>query len=340
MKKTNVGILGFGLAGTVFHAPLIQSCQDMVLKSVGSRSFDGKKIPEGVQAQSFDQIIDDPEIDLIVVATTNISHYPLARKALLAGKHVVVDKPFVTRSPDADALIELAADKQRVLSVYQNRRWDAGFRTAQKIIHSEQLGTISYGEFHFDRFAPEINTRWREQPNPGSGLVFDLGSHLIDQVYCMFGMPKAVTADVTTQRGGLVDDFFHILLDYGTLRVVAHATSLANNHAPRIALYGDNGCFQFFGLDGQETDLQSGKMPSDPGWGTTDGAKALLHSISGDVTEIETLPGSYEAYYQGVADAIQSKAQVPVPAEEARDTMRILEASIRSGVERRTIALI
>lgn len=341
MSKVNVGLLGFGLAGSVFHAPLIQSCDAMELKAIGSRSFSDKCVPHGVKAAGFDEVIQDPSIDLIVVATPNTSHFPQAFAALQAGKHVVLDKPMTIRASEAEALINLAQAKGLVLSLFQNRRWDGGFRTARKLLGEGGLGTLSFAEFHYDRHNPNVKDRWREEPIPGAGVLYDLGPHLIDQAYCLFGMPNSVFADVVVQRpGAVVDDYFHLVLDYGRLRVVLHASNLVSNFGPRIALYGDKASFQQFGLDGQEDDLKNGLRPGDPNWGITKGVYGQLLAHDGAATKIDVLKGAYEMYYAGIADAISNGTPPPVLPSDARDTMSILEAAVRSGREKRVVAMI
>lgn len=340
MPQIQVGLLGFGLAGSVFHAPLIQACEGLQLAVVGSRSFEGKQVPAGVRCAGIDEVLRDPHIELIVVATPNDSHASLARQALLAGKHVVVDKPFVLRAVDAADLIALARENDRCLSVFHNRRWDADFLTAQQVIADGRLGAITYAEFHFDRYRPLPKPRWREQPGEGSGVLYDLGPHLIDQARCLFGLPQAVTADVFAQRPGAeVDDYFHLRLHYGTTRVVLHASSLMHSHGPRIALYGETAAFRHFGLDSQEADLKAGLRPGAEGWGRMRDARAELLDHDGQVTRIESLRGRYQDFYAGIAHALRNGTAPPVLAEQALDVSVILEAALRSSAERRTVAL-
>lgn len=342
MQKLNVGLLGYGLAGSVFHAPLIQSCPDMTLAAIGSRSFDGKDIPDGVKTGRFEEVVHDPEIDLIVIATANEAHFPQAFAALKAGKHVVLDKPATIRLSQLDTLVSLAEQMERKLTVFQNRRWDGSMLTAKQVLDNGALGTISYAEFHFDRFAPTVKNRWREDPVPGAGVLYDLGPHMLDQAFHLFGLPQAVTANTAIQRpGARVPDFFHVILDYPDMRAVCHATSLVYDHGPRIALYGNQGGFQHFGLDSQEDDLKAGKRPGDAGWGNMDTARAVMLPVEGGAgTDIASLNGSYESFYTGVARAILSGAPLPVPTESARNSFAILEAAVRSSVEKTTQALI
>lgn len=188
MSQIQVDLLGFGLTGSVFHASLIQACDGRHLAAIGSRSFEGKQLPAGVRGASIDAVLADPAIELVVVATPNDSHAGLARQALLAGKHLVVDKPFVLSAADAEDLIALARKQERCLSVFHNRRWDADFLTVQQMMAEGRLGAMSYAEFHFDRYRPQLKPRWREQPGEGVGVLYDLGPHLIDQACCLFGL--------------------------------------------------------------------------------------------------------------------------------------------------------
>lgn len=340
MSQIQVGLLGFGLAGSVFHAPLIQACEGLHLAAVGSRNFEGKQLPAGVRGASIDAVLADPAIELVVVATPNDSHASFARQALLAGKHVVVDKPFVLRAADAEDLIALARKQDRCLSVFHNRRWDADFLTAQQVMAEGRLGAISYAEFHFDRYRPQLKPRWREQPGEGAGVLYDLGPHLIDQACCLFGLPRAVTADVLAQRpGAQVDDYFHLLLDYGGTRVVLHASSLMPAHGPRIALYGEAASFRHFGLDCQEDDLRAGLRPGSEAWGRMRDARAELLSHDGEVTVIDTLRGRYQDYYAGLVRAVRTGVEPPVAATQALDVMRVLQAAMRSSTEQRTVLL-
>jgi scyllo-inositol 2-dehydrogenase (NADP+) len=340
MSQIQVGLLGFGLAGSVFHAPLIQACESLQLAAIGSRSFEGKQVPAGVRCASIDEVLGDPGIELIVVATPNDSHADLAEHALRAGKHVVVDKPFTLHASEAEHLIALAREHDRCLSVFHNRRWDADFLTARQVIEAGTLGPITYAEFHFDRHRPLPKQRWREQPGAGTGILYDLGPHLIDQACCLFGRPHAVTADVLAQRpGAQVDDYFHLLLDYGAMRVVLHASSLMYAHGPRITLIGEQAGFRHFGLDSQEDDLKAGLRPGSEDWGRTREARAELLGHDGQIAAIESQRGRYQDYYAGIVHALRTGSAPPVRAQQALDVMRVLEAAIRSSAERRTVVL-
>jgi len=333
MAALDVGLLGYGNAGRVFHAPLIQAEPGLNLHRIGSRSFADKTLPAGVSGASMDDVIADPDIALIVVATPNDSHAPLALQALEAGKHVVIDKPFAVTADEAALLVQEAENRNLLLSVFHNRRWDGGFRSVRQAVGDGLVGDISYGAFHFDRFSPVIKHRWREwQDVPGAGLLHDLGPHLLDQILCLFGLPDAVTASTARQRpGAQVDDFFHILLEFGRTRIVAHASSLMPDHGPRIALYGNQASLFQYGFDGQEDALKQGAMPGDAGWGNTPGGAARLVAHDGNVTDLKMLAGQYEAFYANIAAAISQDRAPEVTAHEALQVMQVLELALRSA---------
>ncbi|WP_437857221.1 oxidoreductase [Sorangium sp. So ce363] len=342
-QRVYVGLVGYGLAGAVFHAPLIRSVPRLRLAAIATRR-EGQVMADhsGVAVHPTPEVlIAEPGIDLVVIASPNETHFPLARAALEAGKHVVVDKPFTITSAEADELIALAARRGRLLSVFQNRRWDADFRTVRSCIEQGLLGEVASYEAHFDRFRPAIKQGWREQEAPGSGILYDLGAHLIDQALVLFGLPRAVTADVLAQRSGArTVDYFHLTLDYGKRRVIVRSSTLVPEPGPRFAVHGDGGSFLKHGIDGQEDALKAGTRPGVPEWGREDPRWfGTLVTVSGERRVIESLPGAYEAYYEGIATAILDGAPPPVRAEEARDVIRVIEAAMKSAAERRTISL-
>jgi len=342
MERIAVGLIGYGLAGAVFHAPLVVEETRMRLAVVvTSRAEQVARELPGVRAVgSAEELLADPDIELVIVASPNTTHIPFARAALRAGKHVVIDKPFAPTLGEADSVIALAEEKGCLLSVFHNRRWDDGFRTVHHCIDQGLVGNVAHYEVHFDRFRPAIKQGWREQPLRGSGLLYDLGPHLIDQALVLFGLPKAVTADVVTQRPqAVMDDYFHLILDYGRVRAVLHAATLVCRPGPHFILHGDAGSFTKYGLDPQEAALREGQRPGMPGWGETT-EHGVLTRADGTETTVETLPGSYEAYYAGIAASLRDGAPPPVAAGDARNVMLVLEAALRSAAERRTVAVI
>ncbi|PWC98677.1 oxidoreductase [Azospirillum sp. TSO5] len=329
MKSLSVGLLGFGLAGSVFHAPLIQCEPRLRLTAIASSRTDDirRAAPEAV-ATTAEAVIADPGIDLVVIATPNTSHAPLAREALLAGKHVVIDKPMATTAAEADELIDLAKRQGRLLTVFHNRRWDNDFLTLRACLDRGDIGRPFHYEAHFDRFRPQIKQGWREQTLAGSGVLFDLGAHLIDQALTLFGMPDRILADVGTQRpDAQVDDWFHIVLRYGPMRAILHCGTVVCRPGPRFQLHGDRGSFLKHGMDGQEAALRAGRLPTEADWGADDPENfALLVQADGSERRVETIPGDYPAFYRGVASSILDGAPPPVTAEQARDVLTVLEA--------------
>ncbi len=331
------------MAGSVFHAPLIRSVSGLRLaKIVTSRREEvAKRLPEVTVASDIDEVFTDAAIDLVVVASPSAHHYEHARAALLAGKHVVVDKPLATTSGEGSELIKLARSRGRVLSVFQNRRWDNDFLTVQQAIEVDWLGKVFHYEAHFDRFRPDIKAGWREVPGPGAGILYDLGAHLIDQSLHLFGMPLAVTADIIAQRAGAtVDDYFHLVLDYFPLRVILHAATLVVQPGPRFLVHGDGGSFLKYGIDGQEELLKRGRRPGDAEWGgDSPEYYGELTPAGGTPRRVETLRGGYERYYEALAACLENGGAPPVDARDARDGLIIIEAAQRSAAERRTVSV-
>lgn len=342
-RPITVGLVGYGLAGRVFHAPLLGAEPRLRLAAVASRRLDEVKaiLPGVIVHPTPEALLEDAAVDLVVLASPNETHAPLARAALLAGKHVVVDKPFTITSAEAAELAALGARCGLVLSVFHNRRWDADFRTARDCIERGLLGEVMSYEAHFDRFRPAIKPGWREQEVPGSGILYDLGAHLIDQALCLFGLPRAVTADLLAQRAeARAVDYFHVTLDYGRRRAILRSSTLIREPGPRFAIHGEGGSFLKHGIDGQEEALRAGRAPGAPGWGHEDpSAFGTLVTAAGERRTVPSLPGSYEAYYRGIAAAILDGAPPPVTAEEAGRVIRVIEAAMASAEGRRTVPL-
>ena len=342
MQQYSVGLIGYGLGGSTFHAPIIDAVPGLRLARIASRSAkpETRDLYPGVQLDATPQaMLDDPAVALIVVCTPNASHYALAKAALLAGKHVVVDKPFVLSSAEGHELVALARQQGVQLSVYQNRRWDGDFLTLRRTLASGELGTVHTYRAHFDRYAPQVKTRWKEQPQPGAGVLWDLGSHLIDQALTLFGKPDTVTAHLSIQRDGAqVEDAFELIMEHGATRVVLHAGALVRAPGPRYQVHGTHGSFVKYGIDSQEEALKRGERPGAAGWGhDAQGDWATITTADGSRRTVETLPGAYEAFYHGMVRAIAEGAPVPVQPEDAVDVVRVIELALRSHRERRTV---
>ena len=345
MNEINVGLIGYGIAGRVFHAPVIQSVPGLKLKKVVERHADEsrKNYPWVEVVRHAAAVLQDEEIDLVVITTPNDSHFELARQSLLANKHVVVEKPFTTTSAEARQLIELSRAQNRIISVHQNRRWDGDFQTVKRVLEAKLLGRMVEYESHFDRFRNHAQPgAWREAEGPGSGVLFDLGSHLIDQAQVLFGLPQMISADIRTQREfAKTDDNFELILHLDALKVTLKAGMLAREQSPRFILHGTNGSFIKYGLDPQEEALKQGLAPTAPKWGEEPEEQwgTLNIDIHGLHVKgrIETIAGCYQAYYQNLVDAIKGRAELAVKPEEAMNTIRIIELAIQSNHQKRTL---
>lgn len=350
MPKTTLraGLVGYGFAGQTFHAPVLSAATGLELGAVASSQphkvhadWPGVDVVPDVGA-----LLRRSDIDLIVVATPNAQHHPVAKAALAAGKHVVVDKPFTLDAGQARELAALAERQGRLLSVYQNRRFDSDFLTLREVLAGGDLGRPVYFESHFDRFRPEVRARWREQPVPGAGLWVDLGSHLVDQTVQLFGRPDALQLDSAVLRdGALVEDYFHAVLRYESgehapLRVVLHATTLAAHAAPRYIVHGTRGSYVKRGVDPQEDALRAGGRPLDTAWGADpiDGELTLCAADGRMQTrKLPTKAGNYVRYYAAVRDAILGKGPNPVPPEQAVELMELLDLGRQSAAEGRAL---
>ena len=281
----------------------------------------------------------------MVIATPNVSHAPLARQALALGRHVVVDKPFTLTTAAADGLIDQAAAAGLLLSVFHNRRWDADFRTLQQLLATGALGEVHTVALHFDRYRPVVRDRWRERDEPGSGLLFDLGAHLIDQALQLLGTPDTVWADLGRQRSGAVtDDFVHLLLRFGERRAILQMGSIVVDGGARIAAHGTAGSFLKRGLDPQEGALRAGQKPGAPGWGeeSEDNYGLLSLPAGGDLLTtrvVPSLPGAYETFYAGIAAALLDGAPLPVTAQQGRNVVAIIAAARASAATGQRVAL-
>ncbi|MCA9780267.1 MAG: oxidoreductase [Candidatus Eremiobacteraeota bacterium] len=337
MKRTfKVGLVGFGMVAERFHAPLISVEPDLCLTHVVERHNARSKevYPEVTVVRTIDDLLVS-EVDLVVILTPNESHYPLARKALEAGKHVVVDKPMTVTSSEADELIQVARDHGRLLSVFHNRRWDGDFLTLKRLLGEERLGDVVEVESRFDRFRPEPKGGWRESDGAGTGVLYDLGSHLLDQAFNLFGLPSNVLADIQIQRTGVsADDWFRILLDYGRLRVCLGASCLAAGPMVRFRVRGTKGTWLKHGLDPQEARLAEGGKPGGSGWGAEPEHDWGTFFATVSSEKVATVAGSYQDYYHLLAKALGENGEPPVKADEARNVIYGLELCRRSFEKR------
>ncbi len=335
------GLIGYGLGGRVFHAPLIEAVPGLELAAVATSQADAVRAAHpGADVTTPEALIADPSIDLVVVSTPNDTHVALARAALEAGKHVVVDKPLATSLADAEALVTLARDKGRMLSAFHNRRWDGDFLTARRLLDEDVLGEVMLAELRWDRFRPEVAQAWKEDPASG-GVLADLGPHLIDQALQLFGMPEALSADIAVQRpGARADDYFELTLFYGARRVILSAGRLVIAARPRFALHGMKASFVKHGLDPQEPRIKAGGRPGDPGLGDEEPAfHGTLTFADGRYETVPTKTGDYRGYYAGIVRVIAEGVPAPVAAEDAVLGLRIIEAARESAHAGRRIRL-
>ena len=336
------GVIGYGLGGMAFHAPLVAAVPELELAAIATSRADavGARYPD-VAITTPEALLADPSIALVIVSTPNDTHAPLARAALEAGKHVVIDKPFATSVADGEALIALAEARGLLLSAFHNRRWDGDFLTAAKLLAGGRLGEVVLAELRWDRFRPEVTDAWKDSPEAGAGILADLGPHLIDQALQLFGAPEALSADVAIQRqGARADDYFELTLFYRRRRVVLSAGRLFLAPRPRFALHGTEGDFVKHGLDPQEARVKAGARYDDPGVGVEEPAfHGTLTLADGRKETVPTEPGDYRRYYAGVGRAIANGAPPPVTAEEAVTGLRLIELARRSAAEGRRLSL-
>jgi predicted dehydrogenase len=335
----NVGLVGFGFAGKVFHAPVIRAVGGLRLTTIVQRHGPpDPKYPDVEFVRSVAELL-TRNIDLVVVATPNTSHHPIARQALLAGRHVVVDKPFAPTIAEAQDLVQVAQQQQRLVTVYQDRRYTGDFATVQKVVAEGALGRVVSYESHFDRFRPDQKPKaWREEPLPGSGVWFDIGPHLFDQALLLFGIPEAIHADIRIERdGGRIDDAFDVTLYYPTVRAVLRASMLRQPVGPTWVVNGTKGSFVKYGMDPQEGALKEGRTPDERDWDTDPPA---LHGklITSDATRtVPTLRSSFVRYYENVRDAMLGKAELAVSPEWSLDVMRGLVLAAESSRTRHVL---
>jgi scyllo-inositol 2-dehydrogenase (NADP+) len=343
-----VGLVGFGLAGRAFHAPVIRAVPGLHLAAIVQRSGTeaAEKYPDVRIVRSLDELLSMPEVGLVVIATPNDTHYLLARKCLEAGRDVVVDKPFATTLEEAKSLVETAKETGRLLTVYQNRRYDGDFQAIRTLVADGTLGRIVRFESAYDRFRPQLKPgAWRETTRPGSGILFDIAPHLIDHALVLFGLPEAVTGDIRVERENAVaDDAFDITLHYSNgMRAVLRSSILAAAPRPRFVLLGTKGSFVKQTFDPQEMNLRRGDIPADKPWGFEPEENwGVLTVPAGDSFKRRRFPSAtcdYRDYYSNVRDAILGRAALAVTPEYALHVMRMLELARESSRKRCTIPL-
>jgi scyllo-inositol 2-dehydrogenase (NADP+) len=342
-----VGLIGFGLAGQAFHAPVIRGVPGMELACILERhgSNAKQKYPEVRVARTLDEMLSDKTIGLIVVATPNDSHYSYTETCLEAGRDVVVDKPFTPTMAEAEQLVRLAADRGRLVTVYQDRRWDGAFLTVKKLLSSGALGTVAEYESRFDRFRLETKpSAWREQAEfPAAGVLWDLGPHLIDGALVLFGEPETICASAICQReASKIDDAFDVIMQYPRTRATLRARIIAYAPSHHLLLHGTKGSFVKYGMDPQEEILRSPNCPDGLDWGANWGLETKEHwgtlsRVGETPRKVETERGDYRGFYANVRDAIEKKSQLEVTPDQALRTMRALLLAHKSSREGRSV---
>lgn len=344
-NKIRTGLVGYGLGGRCFHAPFIAGHPGYELARIVERHREDsrERYPQAVITRSIEELLKDPAIDLVVITTPNPTHYAYAAMALEAGKHVVVDKPLTVTSAEARKLIELSQHKGRCLSVYQNRRYASDARTVRKILREKLLGTLVEFEAQYNRYRPELKNSWKESDVPGSGILYDLGPHLIDQALSLFGLPRSITADIRRQRPGtLADDYFDLRLDYGFLKVILKAGMYVREQGPRYQIHGTRGSFIKYGDDPQDMDARAGMIPSDPKWGWEPEAQyGLLHTEMDGAIIKKTIPsekGDFGIYYRQLYESLVHGKPLFEKPEHGYNVVRIIELARESHRQQRTVA--
>jgi scyllo-inositol 2-dehydrogenase (NADP+) len=345
MNPINVGLAGYGFSGQSFHRPLLQHSNNYKIHTVMSSNKENvqKDLGDVNVVPTLDDLLRE-DIELVVITTPNHLHYDMIKQSLLAGKHVVVEKPFVTKSREGEELIQLAEEKGLLLSVFHNRRWDADFLTIRKLMENRQLGDVTTYEAHFDRYRPAVKDRWKENKIEGGGVLYDLGAHLIDQALVLFGKPHWVFADVFSQRDPeKAEDYFQITFGYETARIGLYSRSIVLEPGPRYQVHGRKGSFVKYGMDRQEADLKDGLDPYSETWGKEDeetwGTLSLMEGESVNTVALPSEKGDYTQYYQGIHQAIRNNQTPPVRASEALDVIRIIEACKQSADEKKAVYL-
>jgi predicted dehydrogenase len=347
MQPINTALCSFGMSGWVFHAPFINIHPWFNFYAVYERTKNlaAEKYPAVKTYRNIDEMLADENVELVIANAPNATHYEYAKKSLLAGKHVVVEKPFTIEIEEAEELIALAKEENKVLSVYHNRRWDSDFKTVQKIIQSGSLGDIVEAEFHYDRYKEDLSPKLhKEIPGPGTGALYDLGSHLIDQALTLFGMPQAVFADIFIMRPiSKVDDYFELLLYYPSMRVRLKSTYVAREVVPSFVVHGSKGSFLKSRGDVQEAMLQQEISPKNEDWGSeSENDFGLLHTEKDGKIIRKHIPseqGNYLDYYHDLYAAIRKGKPAPVTAEDGLNVIKIIKAAFKSNEEKRIVEL-
>lgn len=340
------GVVGYGAAAQFMHLPFIVTNPKYQLQTILQRSGEAahEKYPSVKIVRSLDEMLADESLELIIITTPNDSHFDYAFRALEAGKHVVVEKPFTITSGDAKKLIAQSEKKNRILTVYHNRRYVSDFLTIRQLLKEQALGEIVEFEAHYDRYRPEQKPNaWREENIPGSGILYDLGAHLIDQAFCLFGLPRFVTADVRIQRPhARTTDYFELWLDYDFTKIILKSGMLVREQGPRYSIHGRLGSFLKYGEDPQEVLLRRGILPTSPDWGREpEEIYGLLHTeTNGKIIKHKypSLTGNYGFFYDDLYHTIVEKGPLKVRPEHGFNVIRLIELATESNEKKCRVA--
>ena len=335
-----VGLIGFGFVSKTFHVPLLKATDGYRIAAVSSsHPADVKAVlPDAEVVSDPAALATHPDLDVVVIASPNETHAPLAQLAMRAGRNVVVDKPFTITVEEARQLAAVAKEKEILLSVFQNRRWDSDFLTVQDAIRQDLTGRVVLFESRIDRYRPDVRDRWREVPGPGAGLLYDLGPHLIDQTLLLFGIPNTVQATLAKQRrGAKTDDFFQLVLRYGEMVATLGAGTLVSGGSTRFSVHGDRASVIKQKPDIQEDQLKAGVLPGSRDWGLDPDDAVVYEGATGDTRTLRAARGDQRGYYVALHDALLGRAPNPVPPEQGATVMAIIEAAMRSDKEGRRV---
>ena len=335
-----VGLIGFGFVSKTFHVPLLKATDGYLITAVSSsRPADVSAVLPDVEVVSVPTVLaTHPDVDLVVIASPNETHAPLAELAMRAGRNVVVDKPFTITVEEARHLAAVAKESDVLLSVFQNRRWDSDFLTVQDAIRRDLTGRVVLFESRIDRYRADVRDRWREVPGPGAGLLYDLGPHLIDQILLLFGIPDSVQATLAKQRrGARTDDFFQLVLRYGEMVATLGAGSLVSGGSARFSVHGDRASVMKQNPDVEEDQLRAGVVPGSQDWGLDPDDAVLYDGATGDTRALKAARGDQRGYYVALREALAGRAPNPVPPEQGATVMAIIEAALRSEEEGRRV---
>lgn len=347
MQPINTALLSFGMSGQVFHAPFLQVHKGFNFYAVWERTKNlaQEKYASVKTYRTLEDLLHDESIELVVVNTPSVTHYEYAKKCLQANKNVIVEKPFTAAVVEGEELIALAEQKNKLLSVYQNRRYDSDYKIVKKVVEEKLLGELIEAEFHYDRYTELLSYKvHKETPTPGVGIVYDLGSHLIDQALTLFGMPHSVFADIDTLRSSSkVDDYMELLMFYSHFRVRIHSSLLVREQLPAYILHGKKGSFIKGKTDVQEVALQEGKLPNTDDWGKEpENERGLLHTEkNGKIIKeyVPSPPGNYMEYYDGIYKSLRLQQPLPITAEEGLNVIRIITAAYESNTQKTVIKM-